>query len=144
MSFNKIIIIGNLGRNPELRYTPQGKPVCDFTVATSEKRKDGDKEAKEETTWFRVTFWDRLAEIASQYLTKGKQVYIEGRLSTREWTSKEGRTHVSLEVRGTELQMLGSRGEETSQAATATAIGTPTKAVAKSTEPNITDEDIPF
>src|SRR5438034_11698708 len=83
MSFNKIIIVGNLGRDPELRYTPQGTAVCDFSVATNERRKDQSGEMKDETTWFKVTFWGRQAEVASQYLTKGRQVYIEGRLRAR-------------------------------------------------------------
>ncbi|MEW6735704.1 MAG: single-stranded DNA-binding protein [Acidobacteriota bacterium] len=111
MSFNKIFIVGYLGRDPELKYTPQGKPVCDFTVATSEKRKDTTGEMKEETTWFKVTYWEKLAEVASQYLKKGKQVYIEGRLQAREWTDKEGRVRTSLEVRGTELKLLATRDE---------------------------------
>src|ERR1043166_7965527 len=98
MSFNKIIIIGNLGREPELKYTPQGTAVCEFSVATNEKRKDQNGEVKEETTWFKVTFFGRHAKVASQYLNKGRQVYVEGRLRAREWTDKEGRAHTSLEV----------------------------------------------
>ncbi len=112
MSFNKIIIVGNLGRDPELKYTPQGQGVCEFSVATSEKRKDNIGEIKEETTWFKVSFWGKLAEVASQYLSKGRQVYIEGRLRTREWTDKEGRTRTSLEISGSELKLLGSRNDQ--------------------------------
>ncbi len=111
MSFNKIIIVGNLGRDPELKYTPQGQGVCEFSVATSEKRKDNIGEIKEETTWFKVSFWGKLAEVASQYLSKGRQVYIEGRLRTREWTDKEGRTRTSLEISGSELKLLGGRSD---------------------------------
>ncbi|MEM4251803.1 MAG: single-stranded DNA-binding protein [Candidatus Bathyarchaeia archaeon] len=137
MSFNKIIIVGNLGRDPELRYTPQGKAVCDFTVATTDRRRDPSSgESKDETTWFRVTFWDRQAEVASQYLSKGRQVYIEGRLRTREWTDKEGRTRVSLEVTGTELQLLGSKGEESSPKTT--------PAQPHPADDPVTDDDIPF
>lgn len=112
MSFNKIIIVGNLGRDPELKYTPQGQGVCEFSVATSEKRKDNIGEIKEETTWFKVSFWGKLAEVASQYLSKGRQVYIEGRLRTREWTDKEGRTRTSLEISGSELKLLGGRNDQ--------------------------------
>src|SRR5215510_11044390 len=112
MSFNKIIIVGNLGRDPELRYTPQGTAVCDFSVATNERRKDQSGEQKDETTWFRVTFFGRLAEVASQYLSKGRQVYLEGRLRAREWTDKDGKVRTSPEVVGSELQLLGARGEE--------------------------------
>lgn len=111
MSFNKIIIVGNLGRDPELKYTPQGQGVCEFSVATTEKRKDSQGEVIEETTWFKVSFWGKLAEVAGQYLSKGKQVYIEGRLRTREWTDKEGRTRTSLEISGSELKLLGGRND---------------------------------
>src|SRR6266705_538364 len=86
MSFNKIILVGNLGRDPELRYTPQGTPVCSFSLATNERRKDKTGEMQDQTTWFRVTLWWRQAETASQYLTKGRPVCIEGRLRVEEWT----------------------------------------------------------
>ncbi len=112
MSFNKITILGNLGRDPELRYTPQGTAVCDFSVATSEKRKDSSGEQTELTTWFRVTFWGKQAEIASQYLAKGKQVYIEGRLSQKEWTDRDGNKRTSLEVNGTDMHFVGSKGDD--------------------------------
>jgi single-strand DNA-binding protein len=114
MSFNKIILVGHLGRDPELRYTPQGTPVCDFSVATTERRKDKSGDYQDVTTWFRVSFWGRQAEVASQYLTKGKQIYIEGRLSQREWQDKDGNTRTSLEVNGSDLQFIGPRGEEPS------------------------------
>ncbi|HEX8185760.1 MAG TPA: single-stranded DNA-binding protein [Blastocatellia bacterium] len=105
-SFNKIMIVGYLGRDPELRYTPQGTPVCDFSVATTERRKDKSGDAQEVTTWFRVSLFGRQAEVASQYLSKGRQVYVEGQLSQRDWTDKEGATRTSLEVRGTDIQFL--------------------------------------
>ena len=112
MSFNKIIIVGNLGRDPELKYTSQGQAVCEFSVATSEKRKDSSGELKEETTWFRVSCWGKLAEVASRYLAKGRQVYIEGRLRAHEWTDKEGKIRTSLEVFTSELKLLGSRSDQ--------------------------------
>jgi single-strand DNA-binding protein len=111
-SFNKITIVGHLGRDPELRYTPQGTPVCDFSVATTERKKDKSGDFQDVTTWFRVSFWGRQAEVASQYLTKGKQVYIEGRLTQREWQDKDGNTRTSLEVNGSDLQFIGPRGDE--------------------------------
>jgi len=111
-SFNKIIIVGYLGRDPELRYTPQGTPVCDFSVATTERRKDKSGEPHDHTTWFRVTFWRNSAEIANQYLRKGSQVYVEGTLSQREWQDRDGNTRQSLEVQGTNLQFIGSRPDE--------------------------------
>ena len=113
-SFNKVTIVGYLGRDPELRYTPQGTPVCDFSIATTERKKDKSGDFQDITTWFRVSFWGRQAEVASQYLTKGKQVYIEGRLSQREWQDKDGNTRTSLEVNGSDLQFIGARGDEPS------------------------------
>jgi single-strand DNA-binding protein len=109
MSFNKIIIVGNLGRDPELRYTPQGTPVCSFSVATNEKRKTASGEVQDTTTWFRVTLWNKQAENASKYLTKGRPVYIEGRLRVEEYTDREGKTRQSLEVTATDMQFIGNR-----------------------------------
>lgn len=139
MSFNKIIIVGNLGRDPELRYTPQGTPVCSFTVATNERRKDKAGEMQDSTTWFRVTLWGRQAETASQYLTKGRPVYIEGRLRVEEWQDRDGKQRHTLEVHATEMQFIGGgRGEESG--------GTQTKAAASAEQPEaeLSDDDIPF
>jgi single-strand DNA-binding protein len=111
-SFNKIIIVGYLGRDPEIRYTPQGQAVCNFSIATTEKRKDNAGEAQDITTWFRVTLWGRQAEVANQYLSKGKQVYIEGRLRQNEYTDREGVRRTSLEINATDIHFLGARGEE--------------------------------
>lgn len=113
MSFNKIILVGNLGRDPELRYTPQGSAVCNISVATSEKRRDKSGETQDITTWFRVTLWEKKAEAAAKYLTKGSSVYIEGRLRVEEWTDRDGKNRSTLEVQGTDMQFLGgSRAEE--------------------------------
>ena len=112
MSFNKIILVGNLGRDPELRYTAQGTPVCSFSMATNERRKDKNGEMQDQTTWFRITLWNRLAETASQYLQKGKQVYIEGRLRVEEYIDRDGKPRHSLEVFATDMHFIGSRGEE--------------------------------
>src|SRR5687768_9761816 len=98
MSFNKITIVGNLGRDPELRYTAQGTPVCTFSLATNGRRKDRNGEMQDHTTWFRVTLWNRQAETASQYLAKGRQVYIEGRLRVEEYVDRDGKPRQSLEV----------------------------------------------
>src|ERR671917_788985 len=108
MSFNKLILVGNLGRDPELRYTPQGTPVCSFTLATNEKRKDRAGENQDVTTWFRVTLWGRQAETASQYLTKGRPVYVEGRLRVEEWTDRDGKSRHTLEVNASDVQFLDS------------------------------------
>ena len=113
MSFNKIIVVGNLGRDPELRYTPQGSAVCSFSVATNEKRRDKAGDLQDVTTWFRVTLWNKQAENASKYLTKGSSVYIEGRLRIEEWTDRDGKTRSSLEINATDMQFIGSgRTEE--------------------------------
>jgi len=112
-SFNKITIVGYLGRDPEIRYTPDGTAVCNFSVATTEKRKDQRTgEAQDHTTWFRVTAWRRQAEIANQYLSKGKQVYVEGRLRQEEYTDRDGARRTSLEVTATEIHFLGAKGDE--------------------------------
>jgi len=111
MSFNKIILVGNLGRDPELRYTPQGTAVCSFSVATNEKRKDRAGEFQNITTWFRVTLWGKQAENANKFLTKGNPVYIEGRLRTEEWTDRDGKARTSLEVQATDMQFIGSRSD---------------------------------
>ncbi|HYX30348.1 MAG TPA: single-stranded DNA-binding protein [Pyrinomonadaceae bacterium] len=115
MSFNKIILVGNLGRDPELRYTPQGTPVCSFSLATNERRKDRNTgENNDITTWFRVTLWGRQAETASQYLQRGRPVYIEGRLRVEEYTDRDGNKRHSLEVNATDMQFIGGgvRGED--------------------------------
>ncbi len=113
MSFNKIILVGNLGKDPELRYTPQGTAVCSFSMATNEKRRDKSGEFQSIATWFKVTLWGNQAETASKYLAKGRPVYIEGRLRIEEWTDREGNNRQSLEVNGTDMQFLGGadRGE---------------------------------
>ncbi|MGQ9897794.1 MAG: single-stranded DNA-binding protein [Acidobacteriota bacterium] len=142
MSFNKIIIYGHLGRDPEMRYTPQGIPVCTFSVATSERRKSQtDNEAAETTTWFRITAWRNLAETASKYLKKGSPVYIEGRLTAREWTDNEGAKRTSLEVTATELHLMGSRsgGEESNDDGETRA-----KTSRDAPKEPVEDNDIPF
>jgi single-strand DNA-binding protein len=115
-SFNKIVIVGYLGRDPEIRNTPQGTAVCHFTIATTEKRKDRTGEAQDVTTWFRVSAWGRQAEVANQYLSKGKQVYVEGRLRQEEYTDRDGVRRQSLEVNATDIQFLGTRGDDASAA----------------------------
>ena len=106
---NKVQIIGHLGKEPEMRYTPSGKPVTTFSVAVSRSWNSADGERHSETEWFNVVAWGNLAEICKQYLTKGQQVYIEGRLQTRRWDDKEGVKHTSIEVVANEMMMLGDR-----------------------------------
>ena len=109
-SLNKVQIIGNLGRDPEVRYTPNGNAVCNVSVASTRQWKNKESgEKQEETEWHRVVFYDRLAEIAGEYLKKGRSVYVEGRLKTRKWTDKEGKEQYTTEIVATEMQMLGGR-----------------------------------
>ncbi|RME07020.1 MAG: single-stranded DNA-binding protein [Anaerolineae bacterium] len=110
---NKVMIIGHLGRDPEMRYTPSGRPVTTFSVATNRTWTTTDGERRTDTEWFNVVAWNKLAEICNQYLSKGQQVYIEGRLQTRRWEDSNGVRHTSVEVVANEMIMLGDRrGEE--------------------------------
>lgn len=141
MSFNKIHIVGNLGRDPELRYTANGTPVCSFSMASNERRKNKAGELEDVVTWFRVTFFGRQAETASQYLSKGRSVFVEGRLRVEEWTDRDGKQRHTLEVNGTDLQFIGGakpdedREPVKAAAASAGAGGQPDQE---------DDEDIPF
>ena len=109
-SVNKVIIVGNLGRDPETRYMPNGDAVTNIAVATTESWKDKNTgEKKELTEWHRITFYRKLAEIAGQYLKKGSQIYVEGRLQTRKWTDKDGVERYTTEIIADTMQMLGSR-----------------------------------
>jgi single-strand DNA-binding protein len=119
-SFNRIAIVGYLGRNPELRYTPEGTAVCNFSVATTEKRKNKAGELQETTTWFQVALFGRRAEVATEYLSKGSHVWLEGSLALNQWTDSEGATRASLEVRASDIRFLSSSGEK-AVAATAAA-----------------------
>ena len=106
---NKVMIIGNLGRDPEMRYTPSGKPVTSFSIASSRSWVSSDGERREETEWFNIVAWGNLAEICNQHLNKGQQVYIEGRLQTRSWEDDNGQRHFRTEVVSNEMIILGSR-----------------------------------
>ena len=108
---NKAILIGNLGADPETRYTQDGTCVCNIRIATTERYKDRNGERQERTEWHRVVLWGKLGEIANQYLRKGSQVYIEGRIETRKWTDRDGNDRYTTEIRASEMKMLGGRGE---------------------------------
>lgn len=142
MSMNKIIIIGNLGRDPELRYTPSGTAVCDFSLATTSKGKDGAGESVDTTTWFRATFFGKQAEVAAQYLTKGRQVYIEGRLSQKEWVDRDGNKRTSLEVVGTDMHFIGAKPADGETPASKPATDSKPKAAPRVAP--VDDSDIPF
>ena len=109
-SVNKVIIVGNLGRDPEVRYSPDGAAICNVSIATTSQWKDkASGERREETEWHRVVFYNRLAEIAGEYLRKGRSVYVEGRLKTRKWQDKEGQDRYTTEIVADQMQMLGGR-----------------------------------
>lgn len=151
---NKAIIVGNLGRDPEMRYTAGGAPVANFSVATTESWKDkqsGDR--REETEWHRVVMFGRLAEIAGEYLKKGSQVYLEGRIQTRKWQDQSGQDRYTTEIVANEMQMLGSRGgagpsDNYDQSPPASAPHAQAQAQAQSTPAGAPtsdfDDDIPF
>ena len=156
-SVNKVILIGNLGRDPETRYMPNGEAVTNITIATTESWKDkASGEKQEKTEWHRVTFYRRLAEIAGEYLKKGSQVYVEGRLETRKWQDKEGKDRYTTEIIANEMKMLGSRsgqgdasGRERSAEAREPAPAGEAKSAASATNKPAgqfadMDDDIPF
>jgi single-strand DNA-binding protein len=133
---NKVMIIGHLGRDPEMRYTPSGRPVTTFTMAVSRSWNTVDGERHTETEWFNVVAWGNLAEICKQYLNKGQQVYIEGRLQTRRWEDKEGNKHTSIEVVANEMMMLGDRRDNNQSQEQAADEG--------QAEPPAEDDEFPF
>lgn len=116
-SVNKVILVGNLGRDPEVRYSPDGAAICNVSLATTSQWKDkASGERREETEWHRVVFYNRLAEIAGEYLKKGRSIYIEGRIKTRKWADKEtGQDRYSTEIIADQLQMLGGRDDDGGQ-----------------------------
>ena len=141
---NKVILIGNLGKDPEVKYMPSGDPVTNITVATSESWKDKSTgENVEKTEWHRVVFFKRLAEIAGEYLKKGSKVYIEGRLQTRKWQGQDGQDRYTTEIVANEMQMLDSRGGSAPMASSGGKTAQQ-PAMAGSDSPPDFDDDIPF
>ena len=146
-SVNKVILVGNLGKDPEIRYLPNGEAVSNCTIATTDSWKDKTSgEKKEATEWHRVVFYRRLAEIAGQYLKKGSQVFIEGSLKTRKWTDKEGHERYTTEIVADAMQMLGSRqgGGDSTSSATRPAGASPAPAATGGSGFGDTENDIPF
>jgi single-strand DNA-binding protein len=139
-SVNKVILIGNLGRDPEMRYLPSGEPVANIALATTSKYKSKTGEMVEETEWHRITFFGKLAEIVGQYLKKGRPVYVEGRLKTRKYTDKDGVEKYATDIIANEMQMLGGKpeGEEAPRQAA------PAQRQAPARESFEMDSDVPF
>ncbi|MBZ5542107.1 MAG: single-stranded DNA-binding protein [Acidobacteriia bacterium] len=154
-SVNKVILIGRLGKDPELKYTPSGAQVCKFSVATDAVWKDKTGEQQKQTEWHNIVAWGKLAEICAEYLTKGKQVYIEGSIRSRQWEDQSGNKRTAYDIVARQMTMLGSRADS-ERAATdrstsehATSEHAPTERPGSPPpeappEPEITDEDIPF
>ena len=147
-SVNKVILIGNLGKDPETRYLPSGDAVTNINIATSEKWKDKSGETQEHTEWHRVAFFGKTAEIAGEYLKKGSPVYVEGRIRTRKWQDKEGQDRYSTEIVADRMQLLGGRGGGAEpmarEPATATAGGGGSKSAPRKGTVEELDDDIPF
>lgn len=168
MSINKVILIGRLGQNPEIRHTPSGSAVANFSIATSESWNDKSGQKQERTEWHRIVVWGKQAELCQQYLSKGRQVYIEGKLQTRQWQDKDGQTKYTTEVHAQSIQFLGAQGQGQSQQAGAGATtygggaqsrsfeseanstfmpsgsGMGFGATSAPAEPSFTEDDIPF
>ena len=138
-SVNKVILIGNLGRDPELKYTPQQNAVCHFTLATNERWTDKSGAKQERTEWHRIVVWGKQAEICQKYLKKGRQVYIEGTLTTRDWNDKDGNKRSTTEIKALRVQMLGTRSEGPEEGREEAA-----PAPFSEPDPEFSDDDIPF
>lgn len=141
---NKAIILGNLGRDPEVRYTPDGKAVTNFSVATTEKWKGRDGETTEHTEWHRVVAFDRLAEVCGEYLSKGSSVYVEGTLRTRSWEDKEGNKRYTTEIVGRTVQFLSTKGEGGRQGGRTSQQPPEDDYNYEENSDDLTDDDVPF
>ena len=143
---NKVILVGHLGRDPEVRYTPDGRAICNFTMATTDTWKDKNSgEKRERTEWHRIVAWRKLGELCGEYLSKGRQVYIEGRLQTRDWEDKDGNKRYTTEIIASRLNFLGSRADQASEARVSASSpeGSPQTAP-KGEDLSDEDEDLPF
>ncbi|HKB75128.1 MAG TPA: single-stranded DNA-binding protein [Myxococcales bacterium] len=146
---NKVILVGNLGKDPEVRYTPGGQAVANFTIATNENWTDKSGQKQERTEWHRIVVWGKQAELCGEYLSKGRQVYLEGRLQTREWTNKEGAKQYTTEVVANQVVFLsgGERGQGRGASRGTAApeeFGSPPPAMDEGASPKAAEDDIPF
>ena len=141
-SLNKVMLIGNLGKDPEVRFTASGQAVAGFSLATSEKFKGKSGEWEERTEWHNITLWGKLAEIAGEYLSKGKTIYVEGRLQTRKWQDKSGNDRYTTEIVGDKMQMLSPKGERSG--GDSSSPSPKSGGSSNYEEPPFQDDDIPF
>jgi single-strand DNA-binding protein len=154
MSVNKVILVGRLGRDPESRFTASGQPVCNFSLATDRSYKDRNGQTQKQTEWHKIVVWGKLAEICQKYLKKGSQIFVEGRIQSRQWDDQQGQKRTAFEIVANEMRMLGSRadaGMSQSGGAHAPQTGAAESAAADEphaapddTAPEVSDEDIPF
>ncbi len=142
-SVNKVILIGNLGSDPQVRFTPSGQAVANFNIATNESWKGKDGQDQEKTEWHKIVVWGKLAELCGEYLGKGRTVYVEGRLQTREWNDKEGNKRYTTEIVANSIQFLGSPGEKNKSYAEAKPVSSKSSATGEIPVPE-SDDDIPF
>jgi single-strand DNA-binding protein len=143
-SVNKVILVGNLGRDAELRYTPGGSPVATLNLATTEIWHDKAGQRQETTEWHRIVLWGKTAESLNEYLTKGKQIYVEGRLQTRQWDDKDGNKRYTTEIRGDRIVLLGGGGGGGGNRQQSRAAGAPAEDPMGEPVSELTDDDIPF
>lgn len=148
-SVNRVTLLGHLGKDPELKYTPSGQAVTKFSMATSERWKDKNGEWQDRTEWHNIVLWAKMAETANQYLTKGSQVFIEGRLQTRSWDDKDGKKHYMTEIVAQDMVLLGGRGGGERGGSEPRRAAAQSGSYAQESEPahggpEISDDDIPF
>ena len=150
MTVNRVILVGRLGKDPELRYTPNGTAVCKFSLATDEAWKDQTGQLQRRTEWHNIVAWSKLAETCQKLLTKGKQIYVEGRIQTRQWDDRDGNKRTTTEIVIGTMRLLGSRAEAAAAGAPAEPRSAGPEEIAvepaqgEPAEPTVTDEDIPF
>ena len=151
MSVNKVIILGRLGQEPELKYTPSGAAVCNFSLATSENWTDKSGQKQERTEWHRIVVWGKLAELCNQYLSKGRQAYVEGKLQTRSWDDKDGNKRYTTEINASTVQFIGERASSgqrndysENQAPAQNDTGMLNQEYNITTDQSFTADDIPF
>jgi single-strand DNA-binding protein len=144
MSVNKVILVGRLGRDPESRFTASGQAVCNFSLATDRSYKDRNGQTQKQTEWHKIVAWGKLAEICQKFLKKGSQIFVEGRIQSRQWEDQQGQKRTAFEIVANEMRMLGSRGD--SGGAAPHAAEEPESQVhpAEDAAPEVGDEDIPF
>lgn len=147
MSVNKVILLGRLGQDPELKYTPGGSPVCNFSLATTESWTDKSGQKQEKTEWHRIVVWGKLAELCNQYLAKGRQAFLEGRLQTRAWDDKDGNKRYTTEILASTVQFIGGPSASTNNNAnvdTSYAQSAPTQDYQIASDASFAADDIPF